>query len=90
MIADQPNGLAISGLIFAIVAILMCWLPLFGLPASVIAIGLCIGGLSKAKHLGSGKALSIAGLACSAVAIVLAIGVQLFINALGSGWNPNH
>jgi hypothetical protein len=52
-----------------IVAIVLCWIPLFDLVLSVPAFVLGILGMSKANQTGgSGKGLAIAGLVLGAIA----------------------
>ena len=67
--APPTNALAITSFVMGIVAIVLCWIPVFDLVLSVPAFILGILGLSKANQTGgSGKGLAIAGLVLGAIA----------------------
>jgi hypothetical protein len=67
--APPTNGLAITSFVIGIVAIVLCWIPIFDLVLSVPAFILGILGLSKANQTGgSGKGLAISGLVLGAIA----------------------
>ena len=54
------DGFAISGLVFGIVAIVVCWMSPVNAIASLTGVVLSSVGLAKANRIGVGKGLSIA------------------------------
>lgn len=74
---NAGRGLALAGLIFGIVALLLFWFPAINLLAVVLAIiglGLGIGGLVVAGRTGSSaKGLGTAAVIISAAALVLSV-----------------
>lgn len=83
------DGFAISGLVFGIVAIVVCWMSPVNAIASLTGVVLSSVGLAKANRIGVGKGLSIAGLVCNLLAFTLTVGVTLMLCELGSAWSPN-
>ncbi|RXR28088.1 DUF4190 domain-containing protein [Oerskovia turbata] len=80
----KTNGLAITGLVLAIVGLLLCLIPFINFFAAVLALaGLVLGiiGLVKAGTLGSGKGMSIAAIIISVVAGIGVVVSQIFFVA---------
>ncbi|MEO9138425.1 MAG: hypothetical protein ABI345_05100 [Jatrophihabitans sp.] len=79
--AKAGNGKAVAAMVLGIASILLCWLSV--LDAAVIIPAIVFGflGLAQAKKRGGvGKAMAIAGLACAAVATVLAVVVTVLVS----------
>lgn len=74
------NGVGTAGGVVGIIAAVLLWIPYIGLILGVIAVVLGAVGLSRSNRLyGAGKGMSIAGIVCGAVALILNI---LFIAAI--------
>lgn len=67
-IKKQSNGLGLAGFIVAIVAIVLCWIPMIGWVIAAIALILSAIGLTKKP-----KGLAIAGLIIAIIAIAIGI-----------------
>lgn len=81
--APPTNGVAITSFVIGIVAIVLCWIPVFDLVLSVPAFILGILGLSKANQTGgSGKGLAISGLVLGAIASAVTLLVIILYLAL--------
>lgn len=66
------NGMAVAALIVGITALVTVCLS----PAGIIAVGLGIAGLSRAKRMGgTGKGMAIGGIVTGALALLVAIGL---------------
>lgn len=75
----QGNGKAVAGMVLGILAIVFCWTTLFDLVLLVPAVIFSALGLGVAKTNGRGRGQAIAGLICSAVAVVLAVVLLVFL-----------
>lgn len=75
--AKLPKGMAVAALVLGILAILNCWLPLVNIVAIVMGIiGIILGIVALRKvsaGTGSGKGLSIGGIVCGAIGVVVSI-----------------
>jgi hypothetical protein len=82
------NGLGTAGGVVGIVALVLLWFPYIGLILGVIGVVLGAVGLSRSNRLyGAGKGMSIAGIVCGGVALILNI---LFIVAIYSAISTVH
>ncbi|MCC3297564.1 DUF4190 domain-containing protein [Arthrobacter caoxuetaonis] len=81
--ATPGKGLAIAALVLAILAVLICWIPLLNFvsfPLAIVALGLAIPALIKGnKARNVAKPLSIAALTVAALSIVTAIVVNTVV-----------
>ena len=67
----QSNGLAIAGLVVAIVGLLMCWVTFLGLIVSVGGLVLSIMGMKKASSVGgAGKGAAVGGLVVAIFGVI--------------------
>jgi hypothetical protein len=74
------NGVGTAAGVVGIIALVLLWFPYIGLILGVLGVVLGAVGLSRANSLlGAGKGMSIAGIACGAVALVVNV---LFIAAI--------
>jgi hypothetical protein len=74
------NGIGTAAGVVGIIALVLLWFPYIGLILGVLGVVLGAVGLSRSNRLyGAGKGMSIAGIACGAVALVVNI---LFIAAI--------
>jgi len=67
------NGLAIAALILGILALVGGLIPFLGwvmVPFALTAVGLGIAGMSRARTIGEGKGLAIAGLVTGVLALI--------------------
>jgi hypothetical protein len=82
------NGVGTAGGVVGIVAAVLLWFPYVGLILGVIGVVLGAVGLSRSNRLyGAGKGMSIAGIVCGGVALVINI---LFIVAISSAISTVH
>jgi hypothetical protein len=82
------NGVGTAGGVVGIVALVLLWFPYIGLILGVTGVVLGAVGLSRSNRLyGAGKGMSIAGIVCGGVALVLNI---LFIVAIYSAISTVH
>jgi hypothetical protein len=76
----------------AIVALLGCWIPFFGLVLPLVALGLSIAGLVRGRRVGSGKGMAISGLVIAIVALLVAAAVSIyslrFVDCFKPGMTP--
>ena len=73
------NGIAIAALVVSIVALVLCWIPYLGLPLPLVAIGLAIAGLVRARKIGKGMGLAVTGLLIGLVALLAAVTITVFV-----------
>jgi hypothetical protein len=74
--ARPGNGIGTAGGVVGIVAAVLLWVPYIGTILGIIAVALSGVGLSRANRLGgASKGMSITGVVCGLVAIV----INLFI-----------
>jgi hypothetical protein len=79
-VARPGNGIGTAGGVVGIVAAVLLWIPYIGIILGIIAVALSGVGLSRANRLGgASKGMSITGLVCGLVAIVINL---LFIIAI--------
>lgn len=74
--APQTNGMAIAALVCGVLGIVGSFIPVVMYFTAVLAVlGIIFGvlGMKKAKQMGSGNGLAIAGLVCGIVGTVFAI-----------------
>ena len=64
---------AIVGMILGILSVILCWVPVIGLVLGIIALILSIKGLKNSKIINKGKGLSVTGISCGSVGIVVNI-----------------
>lgn len=64
---------AIVGMILGILSVILCWVPVIGLGLGIIALILSIKGLKNSKIINKGKGLSVTGISCGSVGIVVNI-----------------
>lgn len=78
--AQGGNGKAVTAMVLGIASILLCWLSVLAAAVIIPAIVFGFLGLSQARQRGGvGKGMAIAGLACAAVATVLAVIVTVLV-----------
>lgn len=69
------KGKAIAGLVLGIVALIICWIPVWGaipsLPMAIVGLVLSVLGGKKAKAAGQKSGLATAGLVIGIIATVL-------------------
>jgi hypothetical protein len=84
--AMQPNnGVGMAGGIVGIIAAALLWFPYIGLVLGVIGVALGGVGLSRANRLGgAGKGMSITGIVCGGIALIINI---LFIAAIATAFS---
>ena len=71
--------IAIAALVVALVGLLGCWFPFFGVVLPAVALGLGIAGLVRSRKIGSGKGMAISALIVGAVALVVAIAISVYV-----------
>ncbi|MDP9420247.1 MAG: hypothetical protein M3P53_08905 [Actinomycetota bacterium] len=72
--AHGGNRSAVAGLVLAIFAGLLCWLPFVGLGLAVLALVFSILGLKKAKRgEAGGRGLAVGGVVVGGIALPLAL-----------------
>jgi hypothetical protein len=82
------NGVGTAGGVVGIVAAVLLWFPYVGLILGVIGVVLGAVGLSRSNRLyGAGKGMSIAGIVCGGVALIINI---LFIVAIYTAVSTVH
>ena len=64
---------AIVGMILGILSVILCWVPVIGLVLGIIALISSIKGLKNSKIINKGKGLSVTGISCGSVGIVVNI-----------------
>lgn len=79
--ANRPNGVAIVGLVFGIIAICLCWIPYLGVALGVVGLILSIIGICKIKDCGSGAGQSITGLILSVISLLVGVFMTLGMKA---------
>ncbi|MEM8620637.1 MAG: DUF2510 domain-containing protein [Actinomycetota bacterium] len=81
--APTPNRVATAGMIVAIVAASLTWMPFIvvvGVVLALVALGLSTAGLSRSRKTGGGRGAAIAGLSIALGALLLAVlGVVLSV-----------
>jgi hypothetical protein len=72
--APATNGVGVAGGVVGIVAVVLFWFPFIGAILGIIAVSLGGVGLQRAKQMGgSSKGMSVTGIVCGSVALVLNI-----------------
>jgi hypothetical protein len=71
------NGMAIAGMVLGIISLALCWVMIANWVLSLLAIIFSALGIAKAKRVGKGKGMAIAGLVCAILGAL--IGVALFV-----------
>ena len=76
------KGLGITGMVLGIISLIICfgWVSII---CGIVGVALSGAGLYKAKQVGMGNGMAVAGLVCSAIA--LAIWIILVIWAMTAG-----
>lgn len=69
----QSNGVAVAGLVFGILALILGWIPVLGWIFCIVGLICSIVGMVNVKKKNSGKAPSIIGLITSIVGIVVTL-----------------
>ncbi len=78
--AKESNGLGIAGFVIAIVGVLLCWIPIFGLIVAIVAtVFSAIGFRAATKSGAPHKGLSIAGLVLGILELLAAIFITVFV-----------
>lgn len=72
-----PGGLAIVAIVFAIIALVISWIPFIGGGAAVIALILGIIGWTSAKRNGRSAGLAVAATIIAAISLLIAIVVSI-------------
>jgi hypothetical protein len=67
-------GFGVTALVLGIVAVFLCWIPLFGLILPILA--LVFGGIGI--YLQSGRGMAVAGLVLGIITFALNMGIMLF------------
>ena len=73
---DGGNGLAIASMVCGIVALVVAWIPFFGiigLAAAVVGLAIGIPALRRSKPTGARRGAAITGIITSSIGIVLGI-----------------
>lgn len=71
--AKTGNGLAIAALVTGIASLLLLWLWFVGIPLALVAIGLGVAALRRARRgVAGGRGMAITGLVLGAVTVVIA------------------
>lgn len=87
--ANNGKGLGIAGMILGILAIILSFIPCFGVWAIIFAVvGVILSAisLSQAKKAGTSKGMAIAGLICSILAIIIgSIWIFVIAKAVNEG-----
>ncbi|MEO8897724.1 MAG: DUF4190 domain-containing protein [Candidatus Dormibacter sp.] len=82
------NGVGTAGGIVGIIAVVLLWFPYLGLILGLIGVVLGAVGLSRSNRLyGAGRGMSIVGIVCGAVALLLNV---LFIAVIYTAFNTVH
>ena len=73
--APSPKvGFGVTALVLGIVAVFLCWIPLFGLILPILAM--IFGGIGIYLH--NGRGMAVAGLVLGIVTFALTMGLMLF------------
>ncbi|MFI5828704.1 DUF4190 domain-containing protein [Streptomyces sp. NPDC051578] len=70
--APGHNGLAVAALVTGIASLLLLWLWFVGIPLALVAIGLGVAALRRARNGAGRRGMAITGLVLGAVTVVLA------------------
>ena len=77
----ESNGLGIASLVLGVISLATVWSPILGMIAWITApIGLILGFIGLGKPYGRG--VTIAGIVCSAIALLIALSWVLFLGAI--------
>jgi hypothetical protein len=71
--AKPTNGLAVAALVVGLIALLICWVPVIGILAGLVALGLGIAGWVRASRTGTGTGLAVAGTVLGGLAVIAGI-----------------
>jgi hypothetical protein len=63
----QGNGMAVTGMVIGIVALVLCWFLFLNWVLAVLGIIFSALGIVRARKVGKGKGMAIAGLICAIV-----------------------
>ena len=78
---SETNGLGVASLVLGLVSLATVWIPLVGLIAWITApLGLILGFMGMGKPVGRG--VTIAGIVCSGIALVIALAWLLLFGAI--------
>lgn len=73
------KGMSITAMVLGIISLVFCCVWYISIPCAIVGLILgCIGN-SKAKEVGMKSGMAVAGIACSAIAIGLALLLLLFV-----------
>jgi hypothetical protein len=70
---QQSNGMAVSGMVLGILAVVLFWLPVVGWILAILAIIFGALGIARGNKGASGKGMAIAGLVLGIISIALYI-----------------
>ena len=84
-VAPQNTASAVASLVLGILALCTVWIPFVGLIAWILApLGLILGLVALNRPAGSAKGVAIAGVVCSAIALLGCIGWVVLIGLAAS------
>ena len=72
--AKPVDGLAITGLVIGVVAVLLCWIPFFGALVSILAI--IFGGIGVGRKISTG--MGVAGLVLGILTFLVNVGITIY------------
>jgi hypothetical protein len=79
MIKQKSGGFSIAGFVIGFLALILCWIPFFGLIIAIL--GIIFSSLGMKKNL---RGLAIAGLVISIIAVIPAIIITLAVIGVAS------
>ena len=87
---QQPsNGLGVGGFVTGLVGLVLCWVPWFGMLLGLVGVVLSGIGISQGKKKGASIGLSIAGLVCGILAVLVWIVLLAFVVSVASQFSTS-
>ncbi|MBN1119217.1 MAG: hypothetical protein JXA77_18550 [Bacteroidales bacterium] len=71
--STQSNGIGTAGFILALVTLFFGWIPFLGWTIWILGLVFSAVGIARAKSVGKGMGLSVAGLVISLLGVIMLI-----------------
>jgi hypothetical protein len=83
------NGIGVGGFVCGLVGLVLCWVPWFGMLLGLVGVVLSGIGISQGKKKGASIGLSIAGLVCGILAVLVWIVLLAFVVSVASQFSTS-
>jgi hypothetical protein len=83
------NGIGVGGFVCGLVGLILCWVPWFGMLLGLVGVVLSGIGISQGKKKGASIGLSIAGLVCGILAVLVWIVLLAFVVSVASQFSTS-